>query len=152
MSTREQVEERNVWIFFYGTFMDPKILADYGISSAVVIPARVSGYELRIRPRVNLVRSDSALVYGSLFKLTHDEIRKLYANLEQAFGLKYLPEAVLTESLNGNFRPALCCIAPYMEDSEPKIEYLRQMATAVRTIGLPEYYAVQIESLQTQCS
>ena len=45
---------KSVWVFFYGTFMSTKILQEYGINCAVTIPAELNGYELAIRPRVNL--------------------------------------------------------------------------------------------------
>jgi hypothetical protein len=203
------VEGKRVWIFFYGTFMDASVLKGQGINSPAVIPARISGYELYIRPRVNLLRVDQhdlhtkaatkagfevhrracleaqtsvgdrskpnaldrihtiyklvfsgwrsckscqschhSFVYGSIARLTHDEITKLYAGLEERFNLKYLPEAVLAETLDGNFRPALCYIAPQMDESPPDSEYIRQMGAAARAAGLPEWYAVYLESLE----
>lgn len=140
-----QPEERRVWIFFCGTFMDGSVLAGEGISSPEVIPARITGYELYVRPRVTLIRVDRSFVYGSIAKLTHDEITKLYEGLEQRFNLKYLPEAVLAQTLDGNFKPALCYIAPYMEERPPESEYIRQLAAAARAIGLPEWYAASVE-------
>jgi hypothetical protein len=142
------VEEKRVRIFFYGTFMDASVLKGQGINSPAVIPARISGYELYMRPRVNLIRADRSFVYGSIAQLTHDEITKLYAGLEERFNLKYLPEAVLAETLDGNFRPVLCYIAPQMEESPPDSEYIRQMGAAARAAGLPEWYAVYLESLE----
>jgi hypothetical protein len=142
------MEEKRVWIFFYGTFMDRGVLLEQGINSPAVIPARLSGYELSIRPRVNLTPVERSFVYGSIAQLTHDEITKLYTGLEQSFSLIYLPEAVLAETLDGNFRPALCYIAPQMEDRPPDSEYIRQMAAAARAASLPEWYAVYLESLE----
>ena len=128
--------------------MDRGVLAEQGINSPAVIPARLSGYELSIRPRVNVTPVDRSSVYGSIAQLTHDEIAKLYTSLEQRFNLIYLPEAVLAETLDGNFRPALCYIAPHMDDSAPDSEYISQMAAAARAAGLPEWYAVYLESLE----
>ncbi|MCU1265867.1 MAG: hypothetical protein JWM21_2185 [Acidobacteria bacterium] len=146
----DTVKENRVWIFFYGTYMDPSVLTANDINSPEVIPARISGYQLCIRPRVNLIPTERSFVYGSIAKLTHDEISKLYGGLEQRFNLKYLPEAVLAQTLDGNLRPALCYIAPHMEESLPSSEYVRQMAAAVRAIGLPEWYATQVESLEKE--
>ncbi|MDQ2855716.1 MAG: gamma-glutamylcyclotransferase [Acidobacteriota bacterium] len=142
------VNEKRVWIFFYGTFMDANVLKEQSINSPTVMPAKLNGYEIYISPRVNLVSADRSLVYGSLAQLTHDEITKLYAGLEQRFNLKYLPEAVLAETLDGNFRPALCYVAPHMDESPPDSEYIRQMGIAARAAGLPEWYAVYLESLE----
>ncbi|HXD30521.1 MAG TPA: gamma-glutamylcyclotransferase family protein [Pyrinomonadaceae bacterium] len=139
--------DARTWIFFYGTFMDPAILRSQGIDCDEVIPARVTGYELRLRPRGNLVASERGVVYGSIAKISHDEIAKLYRNLDERFGLKYLPEAVLAETLDGALRPALCYIVPNMKDGAAEPQYIDQMIAAVKAIGLPDWYADQVKSL-----
>jgi len=138
---------RRAWVFFYGTFMDPAVLLAHGIDCDKVIPAKLSGYELRLRPRGNLVVNDRAVVYGSVAQITHQDIATLYRGLDERFGLKYLPEAVLAETLDGSFRPALCYIVPHMEDSSPDPEYVKQMVAAVRAIGLPHWYAEFVQSM-----
>jgi hypothetical protein len=51
------------WVFFYGTFMSPGVLVDQGVTPGRNVPARLNGFELYIRPRVNLRRSDHSCVY-----------------------------------------------------------------------------------------
>jgi hypothetical protein len=46
-----EVEPRRVRGFFYGTFMNPVVLAEYGIIAKDVLPARVAGFDLNLRPR-----------------------------------------------------------------------------------------------------
>ena len=135
-----------VWVFFYGTFMHPDVLAEFGVTPTEVVPARLDGFELYVRPRVHIVRSDRSCVYGTLTALTHEEIARLYAHVEEHFGLKYFPEAVLAEALDGARRPALCYIAPHMNDGPAEQEYLDQLAECVRALGLPEWYAAHVES------
>jgi hypothetical protein len=53
-------------VFFYGTFMLAEVLAERGVTAGPVIPARLAGYELTIRPRVNLIRKPDAWVFGSV--------------------------------------------------------------------------------------
>ena len=135
-----------VWVFFYGTFMSPGVLAEHGVFPAEVVPARLNGFELNVRPRVNLTRIDRACVYGALAAVTHAELAKIYTNLEEVFGLKYLPEPVLAEALDGTLRAALCYIAPHMSDAPAEQGYVDQLAECVRATGLPEWYAVYVES------
>ncbi|MBV9959958.1 MAG: gamma-glutamylcyclotransferase [Acidobacteria bacterium] len=141
------MSEKRVWVFFYGTFMSPAVLAAEGISVPCVVPARLNGFELTMRSRVNLRRAERSCVYGSLAALTHDELAGLYSKLEQNFKLRYLPEAVVAETLDEALRPALCYIAPQMDEQPPEPEYVQQLAAAVRELGLPEWYASRIESL-----
>src|ERR1700752_4938337 len=122
-----EMADSRTWIFFYGTFMDPAVLNAQGIDCTELIPARLSGYELRLRPRGNLIANDRSVVYGSIANLRHDDIARLYQSLDDRWGLKYLPEAVLAETLDGTYKPALCYIVPHMEDSAPDPEYVTQM-------------------------
>jgi Gamma-glutamyl cyclotransferase, AIG2-like len=135
-----------VWVFFYGTFMHPDVLAEFGVAPAAVVPARLGGFELSIRPRVNLERAERSCVYGALASVTHEEIARLYEHIEQSFGLKYFPEPLLVEALDGACRPALCYIARHMEEAPAEQGYVEQLAGCVRSLGLPEWYAAHVES------
>jgi hypothetical protein len=39
-----ELEPRRVRVFFYGTFMNPAVLAEYGIVAKDLLPARVAGF------------------------------------------------------------------------------------------------------------
>ncbi|MBV9209349.1 MAG: gamma-glutamylcyclotransferase [Acidobacteria bacterium] len=140
------MDETRVRVFFYGTFMNPSVLAEYGIPETEVVPAKLKGFKLSIRPRANLERDDRSIVYGSIARLTHAELSNLYTHLEEHFKLKYLPEAVLAETFDGAFAPALCYIAPHIEDAAPDTDYVKHLAADVRAIGLPEWYAEFVET------
>lgn len=140
------MDDERVWIFFYGTFMSPRVLAEQGVSAGVVVPARLNGYALTICPRVNLARSDRSCVYGALAALTHTDLSTIYSNLEERFGLTYLPEAVVAETLDGSLRPALCYLAPHMIEGDAEPAYIHQLAECVRELGLPDWYADFVES------
>ena len=126
--------------------MNPSVLAEHGVTPTEVVPARLSGFCLNIRPRVNLARTDRSSVYGALAAVTHDDLAKIYSNLEEVFGLKYLPEPVLAEALDGTLRPALCYIAPHMSEAPAEREYIKQLAECVRAMGHPDWYALHVES------
>ena len=139
-----------VWVFFYGTFMHPDVLAGFGVTPAAVVPARLGGFELSIRPRVNVARAERSCVYGALASLTHKEVARLYEYIEQSFGLKYFPEPLLVEALDGTYRPALCYIARHMDEAPAELSYINQLAGCVRSLGLPEWYAAHVESFATE--
>ena len=152
---RPKIVERKlmrVWVFFYGTFMSPGVLVDQGVTPGRNVPARLNGFELSIRPRVNLRRSERSCVYGAMTEVTHEDLTRLYSALEELFGLKYLPEPVLAEAFDGTVRPVLCYIAPRMDDAPATIEYVGQLAEAARSVGLPEWYAEFVESFRPEKS
>jgi hypothetical protein len=68
--------------------------------------ARLAGFDIRIQPRANLVRSDVGTVYGIVATATHDELARLYGHARDVLGELYLPEPVLAETLDGKWRPA----------------------------------------------
>jgi hypothetical protein len=141
------MNETRVRVFFYGTFMNPSVLDGYGIPAIEVEPAKLNGFKLYIRPRANLARDERSTVYGSLAALTHHELSKIYTYLEEHFDLKYLPEAVLAETFDAEFVPALCYIAAHMDEAAPDLDYIKHLAADVRAVGLPEWYAEYVESL-----
>ena len=69
--------EKRVQIFFYGTFMSRAVLAEYGIDVPTVVPAKLSRYQLTIRPRANLIKDDRSCSYGSIAAFTHEQISRL---------------------------------------------------------------------------
>ena len=143
-----EVDPRRVSVFFYGTFISPTVLAEYGIIAKDLLPARVGGFELYIRPRVNLVPSDGANVYGAIACVTHEDLEKIYSDLEKRFGLKYLPEAVLAETLDETpaVEPVLCYIASHMAPGPAASEYVKDLADCVRALNFPESYGLHIKS------
>ena len=137
---------RSIWAFFYGTIMHPAVMKDFGVTVTDVYPARLSGFNLVIRPRPNLVRSDRAVVFGSLTAVTHDDLMTIYSGLEKNFGIKYVPEAVLATTREGFVLPALCYVVPQLPDAPPEPAFVKQLAQCVRSMGHPEWYAAHVES------
>jgi Gamma-glutamyl cyclotransferase, AIG2-like len=139
-----------VWVFFYGTIMNPVVMKDFGVIANEVVPARLPGFDIIIRPRPNLVRSERTSVYGSIMRVTHGDLVAIYSGLEKNFGIKYLPEAVFAMTLDGALRPALCYIVPHMADAPPDPQFVKQLAQCVRTMGHPEWYAAHVEAQAAQ--
>lgn len=139
-------ESRKVCVFFYGTFMDPNILRKEGVIAEDVTPARLAGFELYIRPRVNLVHSRQSCAFGALARVTHDDLANIYSGLKKRFGLSYFPEAVLAETQNGMFQPALCYLASEMPEALADPAYVRELARCSRDLGFPDWYIAHIES------
>jgi hypothetical protein len=134
-----------IWVFFYGTIMSPAVMKSFGVIANEALPAKLGGFDITIRPRPNLVRSERSTVFGSLMDLTHEDLNLIYSTLEKNFGITYLPVPVLAWLLDGAMRPALCYLAPQMPDAEPDPAFVRQLAQCVRALGLPEWYASVVE-------
>jgi hypothetical protein len=104
-----------VWTFFYGSYINLSVLRE-----VIYVPekwevARLAGLDIRIQPRANLVRSEQHSVYGILATGTHAELGRLYAHAKGVLGETYLPEAVLAETRDGKYKPAMCYVCPAMD-------------------------------------
>jgi cation transport regulator ChaC len=141
-----ETDNPNVWVFFYGTFMNRAVLIEYGITPRDLKPACLEGFRLSIRPRVNLERVSGSNAYGAVVSLARSDLDHLYQELEDRYGLVYRPEPVISKTMDGESVPALCYIAPNMEDGLADPGYVAQLAECVREWGLPEWYAQHVES------
>ena len=98
--------EPKVWAFFYGSYINFAVLREVDLVPERWEVARLDGFDIRIQPRANLVRSDQHCVYGISATATHAELARLYAHARDVLGKVYLPEAVLVQTLAGLWRPA----------------------------------------------
>jgi hypothetical protein len=137
-----------VWVFFYGSYMNFAVLREVGYVPERWEAARLSGFDIVIRPRANLVRSAEHSVYGILATATHAELDRLYAHAQGVLGETYLPEAILAETIEGAWRPALCYLAPAMEPRPAATDYIDRIAGPAREYGFPEWYVRRIESFR----
>jgi cation transport regulator ChaC len=142
---RSKNSRRGVWTFFYGSFMNPRVLARAGVRPATPRRGRLDGWDIEIRPRATLVPSKRHSVYGILAKVTHADLRKLYVKDWFGFGA-YLPEAVMVSDRQRRRVPAMCYIAWRRGEGRPTQEYLdKVVATAVK-YKFPHSYIERLRS------
>jgi Gamma-glutamyl cyclotransferase, AIG2-like len=142
--------EPEVWTFFYGSYINFDVLKEVGLVPTQWEVARLSGYDIRIEPRANLIRADQHCVYGLVAAATHAELDRLYAHAKDILGETYLPEAVLVETMDGRWRPALCYLAPAMAPRPAANDYTDRIAGPARKYGFPDWYVRRIESFRNK--
>jgi len=132
-----------VWVFWYGSYMNFSVLREVNLEPEAFEVARLSGFDIQIAPRANLVRSDRDCVYGIVATATHEELARLYAHAEKVLGERYLPEV---ETRDGKWQPAMTYICPSMEPRPPDREYVERIVEAARQLGFPGWYMARLES------
>jgi hypothetical protein len=137
--------EPRVWVFFYGSYMNVDVLRDVEVIPEQWEVARLFGFDIRIQPRANLVRSERDCVYGVMATLTHQELSRLYAHAKDVLGETYLPEPVLAKMIAGSWRPALCYIAPQMVPRPAASDYLDRIVGPAKQLGFPAWYIDRLE-------
>jgi len=140
--------EPKVWVFFYGSYINFAVLREVGLAPERWEVARLDGFDIRIRPRANLVRSDQHCVYGIVATATHAELARLYAHARDVLGEVYLPEAVLVQTLAGLWRPALCYICPEMDPRPADNAYVERIVGPARDFGFPGWYIARLDSFR----
>ena len=140
--------ESTVWTFFYGSYMNFDVLKEVNLVPPKWEVAKLHGFDIRIQPRANLIRSNQHGVYGIIAAATHQELDRLYAHAKDALGEIYLPEAVLVETLEGKWKPALCYICPEMQPRPAANDYLNRILKPARELGFPEWYVQRLESFR----
>jgi hypothetical protein len=133
---------RLIRVFFYGLFMDQEILRAKGTHPQNVRLASVSGFALRIGQRATLLPRFDSRVHGVLVDLTHIEIDDLYSEPSVRM---YRPEAVIAETSDSTFIPALCFnLAELSASEEPNAEYVAKLRELAGRVGLPTEYIADI--------
>jgi Gamma-glutamyl cyclotransferase, AIG2-like len=134
--------DSTVLVFFYGGLINPKMLARVGMKPKRHERATLTGFDLRISPYVNLVRSPDAMVFGLLMEVSRSELQLTYSRLKAV----YVPEAVLVTDSGGRLVPALCYIVPDMAPDQAEVDHVLMLATAAEELGFPQWYLDKIRS------
>jgi hypothetical protein len=137
-----------IWVFFYGSYMNPNVLLDAGLEPGKLEPGRLSGFDIVIAPRANLVRSDRHAVYGVCARATHEELDRLYAHARNVLGEVYLPEPVLVEVLDGTLRPAFCYLCPEMAPRPAEAGYVDRILGPAESFGFPDWYVERLRGFK----
>lgn len=140
--------EPRVWTFFNGSYINLNVLREVTFVPEKWEVARLAGFDIRIQPRANLVRSDQHSVYGMLATGTHAELARLYDHAKNVLGEVYLPEAVLAETREGQWKPAMCYICLAMSPRPAAKDYVDRIVTPAREYGFPAWYIQRLESFR----
>ncbi len=138
--------EPKVWVFFYGSYMNLDVLREVDLVPERWEVGRLGGFDIQIRPRANLIRSDRDSVYGIATTATHAELARLYAHARDVLGEVYLPEAVLVQLSAGLWRPCLCYICPEMAPMPADSASVGRIVGPAREFGFPTWYIDRLES------
>jgi len=133
---------RRIEGFFYGLFMDVRVLREGGAEPSNPRRASVSGFALRIGRRATLVPAPGSRAYGMLIALAHAELDRLYG----APGLEeYRPEAVVAHPFEGEPVPALCYnLVEAPAAHERNREYAMRLRRVLEELEFPAEYVESV--------
>lgn len=139
-----------VWVLFNGFYMNLDVLREADITPHDWEVATLSGFDLRIAPRANLIRTVDSVVYGILATATQAELDRLYTNhAKGVLGETYLPEATVAVNSKARSKPALTYIAPTMDERPADLDYAGRIAKPAAELGFPEECVARIRAFAT---
>ena len=140
----DEMEERRVAVFFYGSFMDKGVLRQRGFEPADVQVAKLWGFDIRFAPLATLVPvEEHTCVYGLVATATHGDFQRLYG---ESWVSSYRPEAVIVETIPGRRLPALVYIAGGATPPAPSDDYIDHILGPAREHRFPDWYLEHLES------
>lgn len=128
--------------FFYGSYMDPDTLREFGAEPGTPVRASVAGWRLSFTPHANLVPDKDGAVEGFVFEFSHDQLDRLYG--PEGFVTTYKPVPVIA-AVGDSMQPALT----FVEDAEPTspdAAYLEAYLGICQKVGLPGPYVAAVAS------
>ena len=131
-------------VFFYGSYINFDVLKEVNIILENWEVAKLNGYDIVIRPRANLIKSEMHCVFGIITSLSHSDLEKLYTHAKNVLGELYLPEAVLLETKGNKWLPALCYICHDMQPRPAENDYINRIIKLAKKLGLPNIYIEKI--------
>ena len=122
-------------VFFYGLFMDERVLRENGVQPRSSRKAVVHGYQLRIGRRAMLIPQASSKVFGMVHALTEREINSLYA----APGLEMYRPVTVVASFEDGSRSALKTfnVEETSAGDESNFEYVEKLRSVLERLGFP---------------
>jgi hypothetical protein len=137
---------KRIATFFYGSFMRHEVMALAGFRPASIEVARLRGHDIDFDPHANVFRSDPHSICGILVYASHEELNKMYAR--DGVGL-FLPEAVIVETNDNRYLPAICYMPPERGTRPADLEYIGKIIEAAQGHGFPSWYVDRLESLRS---
>ncbi len=130
-------------VFFYGLFMDERILTQQGLSPANARFATLKGYRLRIAQRANLIEDKKAMACGVVIDLPPDHVLELYSKPSVS---DYQPISVCVELEDASELPAICYLLPPDKSNQgSNTEYAKKLYQLAKELRFPDKYLSEIQ-------
>jgi hypothetical protein len=142
------MKQTEIWTFFYGSYINLDVLKEVDYVPRRYEVARLPGFAITIRPLANLVRSDRHTAYGIVATGTHAELARLYDHAATILGGRYLPEAVLVQTMSTRWMPALVYLAPELSGEPAAADYIDRIVKPATAYGFPAWYIERLESFK----
>jgi len=130
--------------FFYGFYMDPKLIESLGFEPVSVEKAVVSSYALDLFGSAKIVPRKNSVVWGNIIKLSTSDLKAMYSFESTKH---YSPEIVQAKDIQGNSKYANCYNLPESGNEPFNFEYHQKLLTLLKELDFPAEYIVSLQSI-----
>ena len=132
----------DVRVFFYGSFMNTKVLRKRGVEPRDATPALLPGWALVFQPMANVVPAPRDEVRGVVTTVDRDALTRAY----RGDALQTYSSVVVDVELSDRTLESVeCYVAPPSEPAPPSTEYLKLLTDAAIEHGLPTAWTKRLE-------
>ena len=137
----------SVGVFLYGSYMSLDVLAGADVVPDSVGVSCLPGFDIEIGSLANLVESSQHSVFGTLVRLSQEDVERLYSPAQSVLGgTRYYPRAVLVVHSTGGYEPAPCYLARETPSGGPQEPYVQRVLAAARSFEFPDWNLRRLES------
>ena len=141
---QRRATQRHVPVFFYGSFINPAVLAEVDIEPRGFAPSGLDEWTIRIDPLATISPDTEGTVYGVVADCTHSQLERLYA---QSWVGTYLPEPVTVYLLNEQTKRAVITYVKWeYRSAAASVDYVERIAGPAASYGFPADYISQVRS------
>ncbi|MEW1781444.1 hypothetical protein AB0305_04490 [Arthrobacter sp. NPDC080086] len=137
--------ERLVDMFFYGLHMDAVGLAKKGVQPRQPRIGYIHDHQIVVAAKAILMHAPGKVAAGMVYALTHSEIDRLYAGLDDYRAEAFIVEVNDPARSDPGFIPALAMVhvAPCLHGALDA-GYITQLGTILKALGLPTSHLPQM--------
>lgn len=134
-----------MWVFFYGSYMNPKVLEAWHVRPHKMKVARLVNWTIAFCPFATLVPNEGDCVYGILCRVSSKDAELLYSRTELS---EYKSTTVLVKTSEMEELSAACYVASPKAMIKPSPAYLRLIIDAAEVFHFPVNYIKKLKAVQ----
>ena len=135
---------KTVTVFFYGLFMDEDLLRSQGLTPGNGQIAEIREHDIRIGRRAYVIMEPDVSLWGVVFDLPMDQVKKLYSGP----GVQdYRPVSVRALTQGGETVEAQCYNLPEGDKPRDDDRYLYMLIALCQRLDFPDIYIDRLKLL-----
>ena len=130
--------------FFYGLYMDPKLIESLGFEPITVEKAEVNSYALDLFGAAKIVPREDSVVWGNIIKLSKNDLQAMYSFETTEI---YSSEVIQAKDSNGHYKLVNCYNLPESPDEPFNKDYHQKLLNLLKELDFPVDYINSLESI-----